>query len=59
MNFELQNQILKHVDEISGGRTLSDRFVIAMQALLKISPENFSVLEGLTREGGGYIRFIR
>lgn len=52
MNQALQKQILKRVDEISGGRTLCDRFVIAMEALLQTSSERFSELEGLTREGG-------
>ena len=31
---------------------LCDRFVIAMEAMLKASAGQFSALEGLTREGG-------
>ena len=52
MHQELQKKILNRVDKISSGRTLCDRFVIAMEALLQMSPERFSELEGLTREGG-------
>ena len=52
MSPELQSKILQRVDKISNRRTLCDRFVIAMEALLKASPENFSELEGLTREAG-------
>ena len=52
MNQELQTQILKRVDEISKGRTLCDRFVIAMAALQRLSPDRFSELEGLTKLAG-------
>lgn len=52
MDLQLQSQILKRVDEISAGRKLCDRFIIAMEALLRASAGDFSVLEGLTREGG-------
>ena len=52
MNKELQNQILERADKISDQRKLCDRFVIAMAALLKLSPNQFQDLEGLTKEGG-------
>lgn len=52
MDQQLQVQILDRVDKISAGRKLCDRFVIAMEALLKASAGQFAVLEGLTREGG-------
>jgi len=47
------DHILNQVDEIAPGqRALCDRFALAMCALLKLLPDRFSELEGLTKEGG-------
>ena len=45
-------KILQRLDEIPPRRTLCDWFVTAMSALLKLSADRFSELEGLTKEGG-------
>lgn len=55
MNQDELNQILERVDKISHRRTLCDRFVIAMNVVLKISSDRFSSLDGLTRENGQVI----
>ncbi len=47
-----EKNILQRLDEIPPRRTLCDWFVTAMAALLKLSPDRFSELEGLTKEGG-------